>query len=87
MRQRRRFAGFSLYVSNATDIPSGILCYKDGPALPLLDFNTNCITNGRYVIFYNERLDGVVYPAEYETRYVFTELCEVIVDGKRTYYI
>lgn len=82
MRQRRRFAGFSLYVSNATDIPSGILCYKDGPALPLLDFNTNCITNGRYVIFYNERKDEITYPVEYEKSNVITELCEIIVTGR-----
>lgn len=82
MRQKGRFAGFSLYVSNTTDnIPSGVLCYKDGSELPPLDFNTNCITNGRYVIFYNERLVGIKYPLGYETGLVFTELCEVTVTG------
>lgn len=58
------------------------MCYKDGPQLPPLNFTSLCTEYGRYVIFYNERLDGKVYPAEYETRYVFTELCEVIVHGR-----
>lgn len=81
MRQRGRFAGFSLYVSNSTDIPSGFLCYKDGPELPPLDFDTNCIANGRYVIFYNERIDRKSYPVGYVTSNVITELCEIIVTG------
>lgn len=83
MRQRGRFAGFSLYVSNTTDRHRGYLCYKDGLELPSLDFNTNCITHGRYVIFYNERLPThTTYPKSYETRSVYTELCEVTVLGK-----
>lgn len=80
-RQMGRFAGFSLYVSNSTDIPSGFLCYKDGPELPPLDFDINCIANGRYVIFYNERKDRQMYPVGYETSNVITELCEIIVTG------
>lgn len=81
MRQRGRFAGFSLYVSNTTDGYSGYLCYKDGQELPPLDFNTNCLTNGRYVIFYNERLVGTNYPIGYEIGSVFTELCDIRVTG------
>lgn len=84
IRQKGRFAGFSLYVSNTTDRHDGYLCYKDGPDLPSLDFNTNCapnITIGRYVIFYNERLVGIRYPVGYETTSVYTELCEVTVIG------
>lgn len=81
MRQRGRFAGFFLYVSNTTDRHSGYLCYKDGPELPPLDFNTNCITHGRYIFFYNERIPGTIYPLGYETSTVFTELCEVRVTG------
>lgn len=80
-RQRGRFAGFSLYVSNTTDRHDGYLCYKDGPVLPLLDFNTNCITNGRYVIFYNERQPRTTYPSNYVKESVFMELCEVTVTG------
>lgn len=81
MRQRGRFAGFSLYVSNTTDKNSGYLCYKNGPMLPLLDFNTNCTTHGRYVIFYNERLAETDFQSGYAMKSVFTELCEVTVTG------
>ena len=85
-RQRGRFAGFSLYVSNTSNKDSGVLCYKDGPGLPPLDFFTNCLQQGRYVIFYNERLDGSTYPSGYEKSNVYTELCEVIVKGKYTMF-
>lgn len=86
-RQRRRFAGFSLYVSNTdisttNDIKSSTLCYKDGPRLPPLNCTTACTEHGRYVTFYNERLVGVYYPTEYEPMVAFTELCEVVVQGK-----
>lgn len=80
-RQRGRFDGFSLYVSNTSDIQGSSLCYKDGPQVPPLNFTTTCPEYGRYVIFYNERLDGVAYPEEYEVIGVYTELCEVIVTG------
>lgn len=80
-RQRGRFAGFSLYVSNTGDIKGSTLCYKDGPQLPPLNFSTTCTEYGRYVIFYNERKDGVLYPAQYQLNNVNTELCEVIVKG------
>ena len=82
MRQRGRFAGFSLYVSNTGAIDDSTLCYRDGPHLPPLNFTTTCIISGRFVIFYNERLDGVSYPSGYEIMHVFTELCEVFVLGK-----
>ncbi|XP_056017449.1 multiple epidermal growth factor-like domains protein 6 [Ostrea edulis] len=81
MRQRGRFSGFSLYVSNTTIKEDGYLCYKNGQELPTLDFSTTCVKHGRYVIFYNERLDGTTYPTGYETTLVFTELCEVSVTG------
>lgn len=86
MRQRGRFAGFSLFVSNTgvstiSDIKSSTLCYKDGPELPSLNFTNTCTEYGRYVIFYNERLVGGTYPAAYELTNVYTELCEVIVLG------
>ncbi|XP_078330769.1 uncharacterized protein LOC144624721 [Crassostrea virginica] len=83
-RQRGRFAGFSLYISNSGDtsnLDNSSLCYKDGPQLPPLNFTTNCIKSGRYVIFYNERLDNVGYPASFVTLNVYTELCEVQVNG------
>lgn len=82
IRQLGRLAGFSLYVSNTGDIQESTLCYNDGPQLPPLNFTTECIESGRYVIFYNERFDRVTYPTGYELTNVFTELCEVIVKGK-----
>lgn len=85
-RQRGRFAGFRLYVSDIdvsfdAGIKGSILCYKDGPQLPPLNFTTECTEKGRYVIYYNERLDGVIYPKGYEVTNVYEELCEVIVQG------
>lgn len=58
------------------------LCYKDGPQLPPLNFTSICTESAKYVIFYNERLDDVSYPNDYEVTNVFTELCEVTVKGK-----
>lgn len=87
-RQRGRLAGFSLYVSqtdvsSAANITNSILCYKNGPQLPTLNFTTTCLQYGRYVIFYNERLGGVTYPSNYEvSNNVFMELCEVTVKGR-----
>lgn len=83
-RQRGRFAGFSLYVSN--DGQSEFLCYKDGPLLPQLDINVTCNTAGRYVRFHNERRPGVTYPSGYELT-VVTELCEVIVYGNDNCFV
>eukprot|EP00105_Crassostrea_gigas_P038150 XP_019922298.1 PREDICTED: protein draper [Crassostrea gigas] len=80
-RQRGRFAGFSLYVSTTGDIQGSTLCYKDGPQLPPLEFTTTCIQRGQYVIFFNERKDGVIYPKDYELANVLNELCEVVVLG------
>lgn len=82
MRQRGRFAGFSVFVSKTGDLQGATLCYKNGPQLPPLDFTSICTKTGRYVIFYNERLDGVKYPDKYEVSTVSTELCEVTVEGK-----
>lgn len=58
------------------------MCYKDGQHLPPLNLTIVCAEPGRYVIFYNERLDGATYPTGYELVNLFTELCEVIVQGK-----
>ncbi|XP_061170687.1 multiple epidermal growth factor-like domains protein 11 [Saccostrea echinata] len=81
MRQRGRFAGFSLFLSNTPHKEDGHLCYKNSLPLPPLDFNTTCIGYGRYVIYYNERLDGVTYPEGYQIQNAYTELCEVKVQG------
>lgn len=86
VRQRGRFAGFSLFVSNTADIQGSNLCYKNGPDIPPLNFTNICPKYGRYVIFYNERLNGVTYPTGYETDNVYTELCEVTVKGSLHFY-
>lgn len=69
-------------LSSGSDIKRSTRCYKDGPQLPPVNFTTVCKVYGRYVIYYNERFDGVTYPEGYETVNVFTELCEVVVKGK-----
>ena len=81
MRQEGRFAGFSLFVSNKTDKDHGVLCYRNGPELPPLDVTISCIIHARYVIYYNDRLNGTNYPAGYEIDNVLNELCEVTVRG------
>ncbi|XP_061170682.1 tyrosine-protein kinase receptor Tie-1-like [Saccostrea echinata] len=80
MRQRGRLAGFSLYISNTHKKEDGRICYKDTFSLPFLEFKTVCIGYGRYVIYYNERLDGVTYPDGYQFQ-TYTQLCEVEVKG------
>lgn len=85
-RQKGRFAGFSIYVSNNGDIEGSNMCYRDGSKLPPLNFTTTCTENGRYVIFYNERKEGVDYPDGYQVSTLYTELCEVIVRGKHVMY-
>ncbi|XP_065943736.1 uncharacterized protein [Magallana gigas] len=77
------FLGFSVYVSNTTDILQGTLCYKDDnftlDTIPAV-FNTTCPVHGQYVIYYNERLPGVTYPDGYSDR-VASDICELEVYG------
>ena len=75
-----------MYLSNTSDKDSSFLCYKDEYKLLPLNFTTTCITSGRYVIFYNERRHDVTYPTGYELSVVVTELCGVIVLGKKNLF-
>lgn len=79
----RGFLGFSIYISNTTKKTDGILCFKDenytANTIPEV-FHTTCPYHGQYVIYYNERLDGVSYPREY-SNFAYNDLCEVEVEG------
>ena len=78
-----RFLGFSLYISNTTNKSDGVLCFKDTSftqsTIPSV-FELTCPIHGQYVIYFNERSQGVTYPDDYST-YAFNELCEVEVFG------
>nr|XP_034317016.1 protein glp-1-like [Crassostrea gigas] len=75
--------GFSVYVSNTSDVSQGVLCFKDNnftrSTVSTL-FNITCPVHGQYVIYYNERLVGVNYPLEYSVL-AYNDLCEVEVYG------
>ncbi|XP_052717991.1 uncharacterized protein LOC128190120 [Crassostrea angulata] len=77
------YLGFSLYISNTTDRLQGIQCFKDAnftpDTMPSV-FNITCPVHGQYVIYYNERVPGFVYPYGYQ-RSVEADLCEVEVYG------
>ncbi|XP_056002124.1 receptor-type tyrosine-protein phosphatase kappa-like [Ostrea edulis] len=78
-----RFLGFSLYVSNTTDINQAALCFHDTTytrdTIPAV-LNVTCPVHGQYVMYYNERLQGKTYPDGYST-FAYNELCEVEVYG------
>ena len=81
----RTFLGFSLYISNTTDKSQGTLCFKDSnytsSTIPQV-VNISCAVHGQYVIYYNERLEGVTYPSDYYPYGAHNLLCEVEVYGK-----
>ena len=56
------FVGFYVYASNTTNKDDGQLCFHDNEYFNLSTIpavlTLNCSLCGRYVIYYNERIDG-----------------------------
>lgn len=81
-----RMAGFFLYVSNTTVKEHGYICFHEMQRVngtPSEDQRINCPVHGRYVIYYNERIRGYVYPSYY-SEFAYYELCELEVYGEFT---
>ncbi|XP_065923397.1 uncharacterized protein [Magallana gigas] len=79
-----RFLGFSVYISNTTEAKDMVLhvCFQDttfnDTTIPAV-LTLNCTTQGRYVIYYNNRT-ATNLPSFY-SEYAFSELCEFEVYG------
>lgn len=76
--------GYFLYVSNTTSKKDGHLCFHEIQTVnrtPSEDQILNCSIHGRYVIYYNERNQSHTYPSFF-SRFAYSDLCEVEVDGK-----
>ncbi|XP_052691414.1 uncharacterized protein LOC128169301, partial [Crassostrea angulata] len=78
-----RFLGFSVYVSNSTNKKDGVLCYHDTNytvSTITSRIAIECISQGRYVIFYNTREGNLSMKIGYSDK-VEISLCEVEVYG------
>lgn len=78
-----RFLGFSVYISNTTEMVDGKLCFQDNQqftknTIPAV-LTLNCTHHGRYVIYYNNRMSNG-NPLGY-SEYAYNELCEFEVYG------
>lgn len=81
-------AGYFLYVSNTESIKDAHLCFHHDDNLlgkPTINQTINCSVRGRYVIYYNERRQGVHYP-DYYSKYAYNEICELEVFGESQFF-
>lgn len=85
-RIHKKISWIFIVVSNTTDHKDGVVCYHNKSytkyTIPS-KVDISCSVIGRYVIYFNERLPGIIYPTDY-SRFAFTDLCEVEVYGKLT---
>lgn len=76
--------GSSVYVSNTTDISDGYMCFNDSAytldTVPAI-VNISCSTKAQYVIYYNEKRPGFIYPWSKDT-FAANMICEIEVYGK-----
>lgn len=76
--------GSSVYVSNTTDIADGHMCFNDSnytlDAVPAI-VNISCSTRAQYVIYYNEKRPGFIYPV-YNDAFAANMIWEIEVYGK-----
>lgn len=77
------FLGFSVYVSNTTNRLNGTLCFKDNnftrDTIPSV-VTVVCPVHGQYIVYYNERLTGNIYPDDYHPT-AENNICEIEVYG------
>ena len=81
----KKLAGFSIYVSNSSRVPSGKRCYHhEGKDYPELYQDVTCDAIGKYITVIVTRPPETPSGEICYTSYAVLELCEVDVHGKDT---